>query len=134
MKTWGTAGKMDPFKDIYVLIFQMSIRMASCDELATDAKTVHHISELYFRHEKSTTPASLLLHWFPSAARKEKLQTITALYKILSHYVGVRRKGDMRNSDTIDILLEQGEDDTSIIGVRVTVPLPYCTLSLHFKS
>jgi sterol 14-demethylase len=132
MKTWGTAGKMDPFKDIYDLIFQMSIRMASCDELATDAETVRNISDIYFRHEKSVTAASLLLPWFPSAARKEKTQTITALYKILSHYVDLRRKGEMRNSDTIDVLLTQGGDDASIIDVCLTMSHPHCPLMFHF--
>jgi hypothetical protein len=36
MDDWGTEGKLNPFKDIYDLVFQMTVRMASCNELATE--------------------------------------------------------------------------------------------------
>jgi hypothetical protein len=36
---WGSEGRIDPFKEIYDVVFQMTVRMASCKELATDPGT-----------------------------------------------------------------------------------------------
>src|SRR5882762_1194929 len=128
MGAWGTAGQMDPFKNIYDLVFQMTIRVGCCEELATDPRAVQKISDLYWQYEKGVTPMSLLLPWFPSTARKQKNQAIRGLYSMLSHHVDVRRKAKQLTSDAYDVLIAEGEDNATIVEVYVTVTLLSWTL------
>ena len=60
METWGAEGQMNPFQDIYDLVFQMTVRMASCEELVADTKSVQKMSDLFWKLEKSATPMSPL--------------------------------------------------------------------------
>ena len=130
MRPWGTAGQMDPFKNIYDLVFQMTIRVGCCEELATDPRAVQKISDLYWQYEKGVTPMSLLLPWFPSMARKQKNQAIRGLYSMLSHHVDVRRKAKQLTSDAYDVLIAEGEDNATIVEVCVTVtPLSWTLIS-----
>ena len=108
---------MNPFQDIYDLVFQMTVRMASCDELAADPKSVQKMSDLFCKLEKSATPMSLLFPWFPGTAKRNEKQAVKDLYAMLSHYVDVRRKAEAPNSDAIDIFITIGEDNPTIIGV-----------------
>jgi hypothetical protein len=117
METWGAEGKMNPFKDIYDLVFQLTVRMATCEELATDLRMIERMNDLYWKLEKSSTPASLLLPWFPSTARKDKDEATKSLYDILSHYIDLRRKAEVPNSDAIDLLIADGADNVTIISV-----------------
>jgi hypothetical protein len=124
MEAWGTEGKINPFKDIYDLVYQMTVRMASCEELAADQKAVQQVADLHWMLEKSITPASLLLPWLPSRAKKYKEKATRDLYNLLLHYVDVRRNADVRNSDAIDALIADGEDNSTIIEVRGIKFLP----------
>src|ERR1700722_19735383 len=92
MDHWGETGQINPFKDVYDLVFQMTVRMATCEALATDTKTIKKISDLYWKLEKNATPVALLLPWFPSTAKKKKKQATKELYDMMSHYVQLRRK------------------------------------------
>jgi sterol 14-demethylase len=117
METWGAEGQMNPFQDIYDLVFQMTVRIASCEELAADPKSVQKMSDLFWKLEKSATPVSLLFPWFPGTGKRNKEQATKDLYVMLSHYVDIRRKAEAPNSDAIDILIANGEDNPAIIGV-----------------
>jgi len=79
MDTWGKQGTMDLFKSVYDLVFQMTVRMASCTELAVDVKSVEEIQGLYWQLEKSATPTALLLPWFPGLAKRRK-ERVTKAY------------------------------------------------------
>jgi hypothetical protein len=117
MEDWGAEGTMNPFKDIYELVFQMTVRMASCQELASDPSTIRKMSDLYWKLEKSATPVGLLFPWFPGTAKKNKRQAISGLFDVLSRYVHIRRKAEVPSLDTIDVLIANGMDDPSIIQV-----------------
>jgi sterol 14-demethylase len=119
MDDWGAEGIMNPFKDIYDIVFQMTVRMATCKELASDPRMIQKMNDLYWKLEKSATPVGLLLPWFPGTAKKNKEQATRGLYDMLSHYVDIRRKAEVPNSDAIDLLIADGLDDPSIIGVCV---------------
>jgi sterol 14-demethylase len=122
---------MNPFKDIYDLVFQMTVRMASCEELAADPRAVQKMGDLYWRLEKSATPASLLLPWLPGI-ENNKQQISKELNTMLSHYVDVRRKAEVQNSDTIDVLLADDGDNAEIVAVCVTIVVSDFRANDHF--
>jgi sterol 14-demethylase len=133
MDTWGTRGKLNPFKDIYDLVIQMTVRMATCEELAADLTSVQKLSELYWKLEKSATPVGLLLPWFPGTAKRDKNQATKGLYDMLSHYVNIRRTAEVPSPDAIDVLIGDGADNTIIVEVRVTGRPPWARLTPTFK-
>jgi hypothetical protein len=95
----------------------MTVRMASCDELATDFKVIDEIQGLYWQLEKSATPTTLLLPWFPGPAKKRKEQVTKDLYVKLHDYVELRKKAAVPSSDTIDVLLGQGLPTSEVVDV-----------------
>ncbi|KAF8816709.1 cytochrome P450 [Phlegmacium glaucopus] len=116
MDMWGKDGRIDPFKDIYDLVFQMTVRMASCAELSSNIKAVEEIQNLYWTLEKSSTPTSLLLPWFPGPAKKRRQAATKELFTKLEGYVEMRRNAAVPSSDMIDILSAQGADNQEIVG------------------
>ncbi|KIM87727.1 hypothetical protein PILCRDRAFT_62967 [Piloderma croceum F 1598] len=114
MDAWGVEGKINPFKSIYDLVFQMTVHMASCHELAADLGSIQKMKDLYWTLEKSATPASLLFPWFPSTARRNSQQATKDLYNMVSHHVDIRRKAAALNLDAIDLLIADGADNPTI--------------------
>jgi sterol 14-demethylase len=93
----------------------MTVRMASCHELASDLPALTKLQKNYWDLEKSATPTALLLPWFPSPASRTKKASLTALFQTLWGYIEERKKASAPNSDAIDLLLGQGLSNEEII-------------------
>ena len=119
MDAWGREEKINPFKDIYKLVFPMTFRMASCEELANNQGSIQKMRDHYWKLKKSATPVNLLLPWFTGTAKRNKNQATKDLHAMVFHYMDVRRKAKVPNSDAIDVLIADGEDDTMIFVVNV---------------
>ena len=137
MLDWGTKGKINPFKEVYdvrsilfiinlcphkrahndQLVFQMTIRMATCRELAEDKQVVQDFRKHYFDMEQSRTPVSVLLPWFPGPAMKVKKKATRELHALIKKYVTMRRGTKNPSSDPIDLLIANGDSDEIIISV-----------------
>ena len=137
---WGNSGRVDPFTDIYdvrpfqrrtvypdftlspgfQLVFLMTARLAVCDSLTKNEDDLHRIKELFHTIHTGATPASLLLPWFPSPARKSVKRATTEMYTLLQTYVEARRHADPTN-DAVDVLIADGVTTQNIIGVSVPV-------------
>ena len=94
----------------------MTARMTTCHDLTKNEVDLKKIGELFMVHQTSTTPASLLLPWFPSPARRTGKQATTEIYTILHACVEARRDVEP-TSDAIDVLIADGETTQSIVGV-----------------
>ncbi|KAF8804683.1 cytochrome P450 [Phlegmacium glaucopus] len=121
MKDWGTEGKINPFKDIYNLVFQMTVRMASCRELSENKETVSRLAKHYWDMEKGVSAFATLLPWFPSPSRRAKEKATMGLYKILMSYVHLRRNASTLTSDPIDFLISQGIPNNSIVEIIMII-------------
>ena len=117
MDGWGDSGKINPFDDIYYIVFQITVRMATCRELAEDSTAVDQLFGLFWKLQKSATPVGVLLPWFPSKAKRDKNQANADLYNFLSGYIDSRRSAQESGSDAIDLLIAQGVHNTAITGV-----------------
>jgi len=94
----------------------MTARMVSCRDLTENEADLKKLGELFSGFQASTTPASLLLPWFPSAARDAKREATTGLFTILYGYVERRRHAEP-TSDALDVLIADGETTEIIVGV-----------------
>ncbi|KAF9645080.1 cytochrome P450 [Thelephora ganbajun] len=110
----GAAGRIDPFTEIYGLVFLMTARMTTCHDLTKNEVDLKKIGDLFLTLQTSATPTSLLLPWFPSPARKAGRQATTELYTMLYGYVE-RRKHARPTNDAIDVLIADGETTQNIM-------------------
>ena len=102
----------------------MTVRMATCQELAADKQAIADLRRHYFKIEQNTTATSVLLPWFPSPARKAKKKATLELYLLIQKYVTMRREAKTSSSDPIDFFIENGDSDELIIRVSCTRPIP----------
>jgi len=121
MLEWGKEGTMNPFKDIYEIVFQMTVRMATCRELADDKQAVEKLAQYYWNIEKSATPFASLLPWFPGSAKKTKEKATMGLYHLLGSYVKLHREAPTPSTDPIDVLMAQGISDDNILGTIIAI-------------
>jgi len=91
--------------------------MSTCRELSEDKEAVSRVAKHYWDIEKSATPVSVLLPWFPGSARKAKQKATMDLYNMLLSYVNIRRKASTPTIDPIDFFILQGTSDDTIVGV-----------------
>lgn len=99
----------------------MTVRMASCRELSENRAAVAQLAKHLLSIEKSASPVSVLLPWFPGSAKKAKHKATTALYTLLLSYVHLRRKAltsQLPSMDPIDLFISQGAPDDTIVEVR----------------
>ncbi|KAF4611869.1 hypothetical protein D9613_003960 [Agrocybe pediades] len=121
MNNWGIEGRLNPFEEIYLLVFQMTVRMATCRELAEDKKAFKELANQYWIIQNCSTPISLLFPWFPSPMKKRKDKATAALYGLLYSFVMLRRNSPRPSTDPIDLLIAQGDSDENIVGTIMGV-------------
>ncbi|KAF9789659.1 cytochrome P450 [Thelephora terrestris] len=116
----GESGRIDPFVEIYDLIFVMNARIATCDELTKNEVDLKKIRELLLAHHTGNTPASVLLPWLPNSARKQKKEATTRLTAMIYAYVEKRRHSEP-TGDAIDIMIADGHATERIVGEIVGI-------------
>lgn len=99
----------------------MTIRMATCRELATNMDDMTKLHQAYWMLEKSNTPTALLLPWFPSAGRKNRKIATQNLCETLYGYVESRKKAKVPTLDAIDIFLSLGLTTEETIAAALAV-------------
>ncbi|KAJ7739687.1 cytochrome P450 [Mycena maculata] len=120
MDDWGKNGEMNPFKEMHALVFQMTVRMGTCPELANNEQATNRLSELFLLHEQAASPISLMLPWLPGFSSKKAAAT-KALFDFLSPYVDLRRRSSVQSSDSIDMLIADGYDDPTVIAYTLGI-------------
>ncbi|KIM46876.1 hypothetical protein M413DRAFT_440450, partial [Hebeloma cylindrosporum] len=83
MENWGSFGQLDPFENVYELVFQLTIRSLSCTEISEDPALVARLKKLYDTLDTGTTPATVLLPWLPTSAMIKKLWATKEIYGIV---------------------------------------------------
>jgi sterol 14-demethylase len=100
----------------------MTVRLAACREIAEDKVAVSKLIGIYWDLERGVSPISVLLPWFPSAARKRKNTATKELYMMLYTYIEARRNAVVPNTDTIDVFIADGCSTATIVSVRKSLP------------
>ncbi|TCD63066.1 hypothetical protein EIP91_006022 [Steccherinum ochraceum] len=116
MGFWGKSGTIDIFDSLPKIFFQTSVRCLSATELANDEGTVARLKELYDQLDAATTPASVLLPWFPSPSMVSKLLATKRIYDIVNGVVTKRVQEDISQDDTLQILIDNSDDRLVMVG------------------
>ena len=83
-----------------------------------DKDSVTQLSYHYEIFEEKSTPATFLLPWFPSSAKKAKEKATRNLHTMLAKYVELRRNAAVLSSDVIDESIAEGCNNENVIAVR----------------
>ena len=109
----------DPFVSIYEIVFQLTMRMVGCDEIANDPALLKKTLHLFETIQRSSTPTTIIFPWFPSPALIKRTIAGGRLYMILKKIVDERKKSGRREDDPLQYLIDNGDDMNEIIGVRI---------------
>ncbi|KAA1475253.1 cytochrome P450 [Dentipellis sp. KUC8613] len=134
MEHWEE-GMINPFDEIYDIVFQTTVRLATSRALAASPHTLQRMQALYWTMERSATPAALLLpSWVPSRARRAKARATRELYELVLRFVercrervergtegegeegGEGVEGEGEGADAIEVLIRNGDSDAAIVG------------------
>lgn len=116
LESWGESGVLDPFTKLPELTFQTNVRSLACAEIADNAATVAHLKQLYDTLDAATTPTSVLFPWLPSPSAIRRLLATKKIYDVISAAVDVRSQCGPAQDDTLQLLLDSGDDKMTIVG------------------
>ena len=101
------------------LVFQLTIRSISATEIADDPALVSKLKGLYDRVDAGTTPASVLLPWLPTPAMIRKTWATKQIYDIILKVVRERAASGKPGNDTLQMLLDSGDEEILVVGVSI---------------
>ncbi|KAJ2900619.1 hypothetical protein MKZ38_002318 [Zalerion maritima] len=112
------AGVLNPYEDVYRLVYQLTMRTLGCEEIAEDRKLGDETLRLYEDAEEGTSPARFVVPWLPTPAWWRRVKSGARLYGILDGIVKERRRskeGGARKEDALQVLLDQGASTLGVI-------------------
>lgn len=110
------------------LVFQTTVRALSSCEISDDSVLVARLKKLYDTLDTGTTPATVLVPWLPTPAMLKKLWATKEIYYIVVGAVQAREKSGVVRNDTLQMLLDNKDEQLVVIGVS-----PRCQLSAPYS-
>lgn len=98
------------------------MRSLACSELADDEAVVARLKTLYDTLDSATTPASVLVPWFPSPSMLKKLFATKKIYDIVNRAIEARLRSGVPQDDTLQIMIDSSDDRLVMLGVRTVSP------------
>ena len=115
----SSSNMTDPFVSIYEIVFQLTMRMVGCNEIANDPALLKKTLHLFETIQHSSTATTIIFPWFPSPALIKRTIAGGRLYMIMKKIVDERKKSEGREDDPLQYLIDSGDDINDIIGVRI---------------
>jgi sterol 14-demethylase len=98
-------------------MFQTTVRSLSASEISDDAALVARLKTLYDRLDTGTTPATVLLPWFPTPAMIKKIWATKEIYDIVVRAIDAREQSGVSRNDTLQMLVDAGDERLVVVGV-----------------
>ncbi|ROT39892.1 cytochrome P450 6A1 [Sodiomyces alkalinus F11] len=105
---------MDPFEDMYRLVYRLTMRTVGCDEIATDLDQLRTTLSLFEAIDSGATASRIIFPWLPTLGQARQLWSGYRMYRILEGIVADRRRTGRRGNDGLQELLDQ---DTDMFGI-----------------
>lgn len=121
----STSGLMDPFDDIYRIVYLLTMRTVGANEIVRDPKLLEKTLELFETVEKCSSPTRIIFPWVMTPAHLRKLYAGGRLYMIFSNLVEQRKKTGTREDDSMQYLIDSGADMVRMLSVSVCGGRPF---------
>jgi hypothetical protein len=103
---------------LFQLIFQATVRCLTCTEIAGDPKVVARYRQ-HFNQAEQLSPAVVLFPWLPGPTMVMRTWATKKMYDIIAKAIKVRKESGIPQNDTLQMLLDSGEEHFTIVGVRI---------------
>ncbi|QRV94618.1 cytochrome P450 family protein [Ceratobasidium sp. AG-Ba] len=106
---------IDPFVDLYSLVFRLTIRVGGCREIADSVGQCKKMEELFWAIDQGATPTAVLFPWFPSPARQKKVKATAEVFDWFDRIIKTRREEGQREDDAMQMLLDMDHSTADVI-------------------
>jgi cytochrome P450 len=113
----GREGAMDPFDDIYRIVYQLTMRTVGATEIAGSPELLATTLRLFEQIEQSNSPARIIFPWLPTPAHFKRMAAGARLYMIFNRIIDERKRSGRREQDPLQYLLDTGEDTLKVLTV-----------------
>jgi cytochrome P450 len=138
----------DPFESIYGIVYQLTMRMVGCDDIAEDPVLLAKTLKYYESIDGSATPMAVMYPWLPSPAVVKRTYAASQLYITVNKIVENRKKTGIKGDDPLQYLIDQGDSMYRIIefiigalfagllnsGINAAWVLTYLANDSHWRS
>lgn len=113
----STSGMMDPFDDIYRIVYLLTMRTVGANEIARSPELLEKTLGLFETVERSSSPTRIIFPWMMTPAHLRKMYAGGKLYMTFSKIVEERKKTGRREDDALQFLIDSGADMIRILSV-----------------
>lgn len=110
---------MDPFEDIYRIIYRLTMRTVGANDIAEDQELLARTLHLFEKIGNSTSPTKVIFPWMPTPSHMKRMAAGAQLYMILQKIVNKRKKAGVRGDDALQYLIDQGNSVAKILTVSI---------------
>lgn len=107
---------VDPFNDIYRIVFLLTMRTVACNEAAEDKDMLNTLLSLYETVEAAMTPTIVMYPGLPSLSKLQRLYGGGRIYLIFDKIVKARKDAGRREDDALQYLMDLGDNTVQIIS------------------
>jgi sterol 14-demethylase len=107
----------DPFESIYKTVFQLTMRTVGCNDIAEDLSLMSNLLRWYETVEKTTSPAAVMFPGLPTYAMLKRTVAAMKLFTSIKKIGDERVQMGKRGQDAMQILIDQGDEMSNIVGV-----------------
>jgi sterol 14-demethylase len=122
-ETCGEWRVMNPFDDIYRLVYRLTMRTLGPFEIAEDPKLLDHTLSIFEQFEKYGSPSKVIFPWLPTRDYFVKLYLSFRLFWIFRGIVKQRERTGKMPADTVQYLLDAGSSIQQVATVSFTLLL-----------
>jgi hypothetical protein len=108
---------MNPFNDIYRLVYCLTMRMLGSFEIAEDPKLLDYTMSVFEQFEKYSGPSNIIFPWLPTRDSFGKLYLSFRLFWIFRGIVKQRERTGNIPADTVQYLLDSGSSIQQVVTV-----------------
>lgn len=114
-------GLMDPFQDIYKLVFQLTVRATGCNDIANDPELLAQVLGYYEATEHATSSAAIIFPWLPTFGKLRRNYACFKLYRIIKRITDDRNWTGKRVEDPLQHLVDSGDTDLNMTMFMISV-------------
>lgn len=108
---------MNPFSDIYRLVFRVINRGLGAFEVAEDDILLNKVLDIFEKFEHYNNPYRIIMPWLPLPDHFWRLYYTAKLFLILRGVAAGRKRHGITKPDTIQYLLDQGCSTQEVVTV-----------------
>ncbi|KAK1573915.1 cytochrome P450 6A1 [Colletotrichum navitas] len=112
-------GTSDPFEDMYRLVFQLTVRMVGCDEVAEDPVLLLRMLRIFEGIDSAATATKIMFPWMPTVGQMRRVISGGRMYRILEGIIRERKARGVPGNDALQFLMDNGDSTIEMVAFLV---------------